>query len=135
MAASLTMAAVLLTPAAAFSYPSAMPPTDAVVSLIVLGLLCTATAFVVYTALITEIGPSRAVVITYINPIIAVGVGVAVLGESPGAGAIAGLLLILAGSWLATDGRLPPGPTAIVTRIRARRRERGTATAAITPGG
>jgi drug/metabolite transporter (DMT)-like permease len=129
MAASLAMAAVLLTPAAALSYPSSVPPTDAVVSLVVLGLLCTATAFVVYTALIKEIGPSRAVVITYINPVIAVALGVAVLGESPGAGAIAGLLLILAGSWLATDGRLPPGPTAIVTRARARRR-RGTATAA-----
>jgi drug/metabolite transporter (DMT)-like permease len=39
---------------------------------------------------------------------VAVGLGVAVLGERPGAGAIAGLLLILAGSWLSTDGRLPP---------------------------
>jgi hypothetical protein len=35
--------------------------------------------------------------------------GVAVLGERPGAGAVAGLLLILAGSWLSTGGRLPPG--------------------------
>jgi drug/metabolite transporter (DMT)-like permease len=50
-----------------------------------------------------------------------VALGVTVLGESPGAGAIAGLLLILAGSWLATDNRLPPNPTAIVTRWRARR--------------
>ena len=46
------------------------------------------------------------------NPVVAVTLGVIVLGESPGAGAIAGLLLILAGSWLATDGRLPPGPKA-----------------------
>ena len=36
--------------------------------------------------------------------------GVTVLGERPGAGAVAGLLLILAGSWLSTDGRLPPPP-------------------------
>jgi drug/metabolite transporter (DMT)-like permease len=47
-------------------------------------------------------------VITYINPVIAVGLGVALLGEQPGAGAVAGLLLILAGSWLSTGGRLPP---------------------------
>ena len=47
--------------------------------------------------------------ITYVNPLVAVAVGIAVLGERPGAGAIVGLLLILAGSWLSTDGRLPPG--------------------------
>jgi hypothetical protein len=40
--------------------------------------------------------------------VIAVGLGVSPLGERPGAGAVAGLLLILAGSWLSTDGRLPP---------------------------
>jgi drug/metabolite transporter (DMT)-like permease len=132
MAASLTIAAIMLTPAAAFSYPSSVPPTDALVALVVLGLLCTAIAFVIFNALIKEIGPSRAVVITYINPVIAVCLGIAVLGESPGAGAIAGLLLILAGSWLATDGRLPPGPTAIVTRGRARwRKRRHAATAAV----
>jgi len=45
-----------------------------------------------------------------------------VLGERPGAGAVAGLLLILAGSWLSTDGRLPPGLAGVVTRLRRRRR-------------
>jgi hypothetical protein len=49
-----------------------------------------------------------------------VALGVAVLGESLGAGAVAGLLLILAGSWLSTDGRLPPGLAAVVTRRRRR---------------
>jgi drug/metabolite transporter (DMT)-like permease len=76
---------------------------------IALGLVCTAAAFVIYTVLIREAGTSRATVITYINPMIAVILGVTLLGERPGAGAIAGLLLILAGSWLSTDGRLPPG--------------------------
>jgi drug/metabolite transporter (DMT)-like permease len=57
----------------------------------------------------------------YINPVIAVTLCVLVLGESPGAGAIAGLLTILAGSWLATDDRLRPNPTAIVTRLRGGR--------------
>jgi hypothetical protein len=52
---------------------------------------------------------------------------VAVLGESVTAGAVAGLLLILAGSWLATDGRLPPGLAAVVTR--GRRGGRGKITA------
>jgi drug/metabolite transporter (DMT)-like permease len=87
---------------------------------VVLGLLCTAAAFVLYGMLVLEVGAGRALVVTYINPVVAVGLGVAILGERPGAGAIAGLLLILAGSWLSTDGRLPPSPKAIVTRLAAR---------------
>jgi drug/metabolite transporter (DMT)-like permease len=53
--------------------------------------------------LIVEIGPGRAVVITYINPVVALILGVIFLGESPGIGSIAGLALILAGSWAATS--------------------------------
>ncbi len=44
------------------------------------------------------------------------------LGERPGAGAVAGLLLILAGGWLATDGRLPPGVARLMSRPRTRPR-------------
>jgi hypothetical protein len=85
---------------------------------VVLGLFCTAAAFVLYGALVAEVGAGRALVVTYVNPVVAVGLGVAVLGERPGTGAVAGLLLILAGSWLSTDGRLPPGLAALVTRGR-----------------
>jgi drug/metabolite transporter (DMT)-like permease len=59
-------------------------------------------------------------VITYINPIVAVALGVTLLDERLGAGAVAGLLLILAGSWLATDGRLPPGLAAVAARLGLR---------------
>jgi drug/metabolite transporter (DMT)-like permease len=90
------------------------------VALVVLGLFCTAAAFVFFGALIAEVGPGRALVITYVAPVVAVALGVTVLGERPGAGAVAGLLLILAGSWLSTDGRLPPGLQAIVTRVGRR---------------
>jgi drug/metabolite transporter (DMT)-like permease len=121
MGASLALAALFLTPAVALDPPTAPISGEAIAALVVLGLLCTAAAFVLYGMLIAEVGAGRALVVTYINPVIAVGLGVAVLGERPGAGAIAGLLLILAGSWLATGGRLPPSPTAIVTRLRARR--------------
>ncbi len=124
MGAALALAAIFLTPAVALDPPGAMPPAGAIGALLVLGLLCTATAFVLYGVLIAEVGAGRALVITYINPVVAVALGVAILGERPGAGAIAGLLLILAGSWLSTDGRLPPGPVAVVTRIRSRRRSR-----------
>ncbi len=90
-----------------------------------LGLVCTAAAFVIFTVLIREAGTSRATVITYINPVIAVMLGVTLLGERPGAGAVAGLLLILAGSWLSTDGRLPPGLSAWAGRRRTARVARG----------
>ena len=122
MGAALAIAAAVLTPAAALAPPAAAPSADAIVSLGVLGLFCTAAAFVFYGALVVEAGAGRALVITYVAPVVAVALGVAILGERPGAGAVAGLLLILAGSWLSTDGRLPPGPTAVVTRLRARRR-------------
>jgi drug/metabolite transporter (DMT)-like permease len=109
MGGSLAIASVLLALPAALDLPRSVPRPGALAAVIVLGLLCTAAAFVIFTVLIREAGTSRASVITYINPVIAVGLGVTLLGERPGAGAVAGLLLILAGSWLSTDGRLPPG--------------------------
>ena len=89
-----------------------------------LGLFCTAAAFAVYASLVSEVGAGRALVITYVAPVVAVGLGVAVLDERPGAGAIAGLLLILAGSWLATGGRRLPawgsGSGGRAARVRPR---------------
>ncbi len=109
MGASLLVASILLTIPAAFTAPSEAPTTDAVLSIVILGLICTALALVVFQFLILEVGPGRALVITYLNPVVAVFLGVLILDESLGAGAVAGLLLILAGSWLSTDGRMPPG--------------------------
>jgi drug/metabolite transporter (DMT)-like permease len=127
MGVTLAIAAILLTPAAAIAPPSQAPSTEAILSLLILGLVCTALAFVIFSNLIVEIGPGRALVITYINPVVAVALGVTVLGERPGASAIAGLLLILAGSWLSTDGRLPPG---LAERLRGRLRPRSSPTIA-----
>jgi drug/metabolite transporter (DMT)-like permease len=87
-------------------------------------VLCTAAALVLFGALVAEVGAGRALVITYVAPVVAVALGIAVLGERPGPGAIAGLLLIIAGSWLSTGGRLPPGLAAVVTRLRPRARRR-----------
>jgi drug/metabolite transporter (DMT)-like permease len=116
MGIALAIAALILTPAAAIDHPTSTPSLAAVGSLVALGLFCTAAAFVFYGMLIAEVGAGRALVVTYINPVVAVGLGVAILGERPGAGAIAGLLLILAGSWLSTDGRIPPGLAAALAR-------------------
>jgi drug/metabolite transporter (DMT)-like permease len=109
IAGSLALAAVVLTPAAALTVPDRAPSTDAVLSVVALGVLCSAVSFVFFFRLIAEAGPSRATIITYVNPVVAVALGVLLLDEDPGPGSIAGLLLILAGSWLATGGRrLPP---------------------------
>lgn len=120
MGAALAVAALVLTPAVLVSPPSSAPSGSGLLALVVLGLFCTAAAFVFYGALVAEAGPGRALVITYVAPVVALALGVAVLGEHPGAGAVVGLLLILAGSWLSTDGRLPPGLAALVGPLRRR---------------
>jgi drug/metabolite transporter (DMT)-like permease len=107
MGASLLVATGILAPFAALDLPSRAPTVGAWAAVVTLGVLCTAVAFVVYTLLIREAGTGRATVITYVNPLVAVALGVTLLGERPGPSALAGLLLILAGSWLSTGGRLP----------------------------
>jgi drug/metabolite transporter (DMT)-like permease len=116
MGASLGVASVLLAPAALLDLPRRAPSAGALGAVVVLGLLCTAVGFVIFTTLIREAGTSRAYVITYVNPVVAVALGVALLGERVGAAAVAGLLLILAGGWLSTDGRLPPPLARVVSR-------------------
>jgi drug/metabolite transporter (DMT)-like permease len=108
MGGSLAVAALVLTPLAIVDLPARVPSAGAFGAVVVLGVLCTALAFVVMTILIREAGTGRALVITYVNPVIALALGVVVLGERPGVSSMAGLLLILAGSWLSTGGRLPP---------------------------
>jgi drug/metabolite transporter (DMT)-like permease len=120
MGASLAIAGVVLTPFAVLDPPKSAPPATAWVSIVVLGLLCTALAFIVYSFLVAEVGPGRAIVITYVAPVVALALGIVVLDERPGPGALVGLRLILAGSWISTDGRLPPGLTARVGRRRLR---------------
>ena len=120
VAASLGIAALLVTPFALADVPDSVPSADTLASLVVLGLLCSALAFLFFFRLIAEIGPGRATVITYINPVVALALGVAVLDESVTTGVAVGLLLILAGSWLSTDGRLPPGLAGIAERFSGR---------------
>jgi drug/metabolite transporter (DMT)-like permease len=125
VAASLGVATLLLTPLAAADLPDEPLSAEALWSVVVLGLICSALAFLFFFRLIAEVGPGRATIITYINPVVALALGVAILDESVTAGAVVGLLLILAGSWLSTDGRLPPGLAAVAGRIGRRREQPG----------
>lgn len=101
-AACLAFAAVVYAPLAALTWPSAVPAGKVLASLAGLAMLCTAAAFVLFFALIAEAGPARASVITYINPAVAVTLGVLVLGERLTASMAVAFVLILGGSVLAT---------------------------------
>jgi drug/metabolite transporter (DMT)-like permease len=125
VAASLGVATLLLTPLAAADLPEEPLSAEALWSVVVLGLLCSALAFLFFFRLIAEVGPGRATIITYINPVVALALGVAILDESVTAGAVVGLLLILAGSWVSTDGRLPPGLAAVAGRLSRRGEQPG----------
>ena len=110
IALSLAAVAVAYVPIAAFSLPDQMPSPSVVGSVAALAVVCTALAFVLFFALIGEIGPVRATVITYVNPAVAAVLGVAILGESFSLGMGVGLALVLAGSILATRPRRNPAP-------------------------
>ncbi|MFL6142648.1 MAG: DMT family transporter [Labedaea sp.] len=121
-AAASSVGAIALAPAAAVHLPDRMPSPGVLVSLVALGLVCTGVAFVAYFALIAEAGPGRGTVITYINPAVAVTLGVTLLDEPLTATVAAGFLLIIAGSWLSTGGTLPPRLSTMPSALRFRRR-------------
>ncbi|MCV7134986.1 DMT family transporter [Mycobacterium hodleri] len=101
-AACLGVAAVVYAGPAAATWPSEMPSTRVLLALATLAVVCTAVAFIVFFALIREVGPTRALVFTYVNPAVALAAGVLVLAEPLTPWNIAGLALILGGSVLAT---------------------------------
>jgi drug/metabolite transporter (DMT)-like permease len=109
-AASMLVAALVLLPAALLSVPAKVPSHVALASILVLGGLCSACGLWLYFWLIAEAGAARAAIITYINPAVASLLGVGLLHEHFGAGAVLGLLLILLGSWWATQPRAQQAP-------------------------
>jgi drug/metabolite transporter (DMT)-like permease len=110
VAASLLVTAVVYLPFAAASWPSSMPSRHVLESVLGLAVVCTALAFLVFFALIGEVGPVRATVITYVNPAVAALLGVTILDERLSVGMLLGFALILAGSVLATGRGPEPVP-------------------------
>jgi len=108
--ASLVLTAVVYAPLAAFRWPSSMPSAHVVESVLGLAIVCTALAFILFFALIGEVGPVRATVITYVNPAVAAIVGVLLLGEKLTTGMIVGFVLVLAGTVIATGRGPEPVP-------------------------
>jgi drug/metabolite transporter (DMT)-like permease len=109
--ASLILATLVYAPFAPALWPDHLP-ASAAWSVLGLGVLCTAAAFLVFFALIAEIGPARATVITYVNPAVAVVLGALVLSEPVTLGMAVGFPLVIVGSvlgtWRADNRRRPP---------------------------
>lgn len=107
---SLAACAVAYAPIAASQWPHALPGADVLLSVGVLGVVCTALAFLLFFSLIHEVGPVRATVITYINPAVAAIAGILVLHETFTVGMAVGFVLVLGGSFLATRRRAAAVP-------------------------
>jgi drug/metabolite transporter (DMT)-like permease len=106
-AAVMSASAIILLPPALLTAPEAAPGLGPAAAVAVLGVLGTGVAFVIFYGLIASIGPARAFLVTYIAPGFAVAYGALLLSEQVTVATLAGLALILSGSWLAAEGRLP----------------------------
>jgi drug/metabolite transporter (DMT)-like permease len=102
MATALGISAILYAPVGIAQWPAELPRVNVWVAIVVLGVLCTAIALTTFNLLIAEVGPARATVITYINPAVAILLGVVFLDEPFTAGIALGFGLVLLGSVLAT---------------------------------
>jgi drug/metabolite transporter (DMT)-like permease len=106
-ASNLVISAVVWLPFALASLPSQSPGANAILSMLALGLGGTGIAFLFFYTSIAEVGPARASVVAYVAPAFSVVYGVTLLDEDLTVGTVGGLVLILAGSWLAAAGNLP----------------------------
>jgi drug/metabolite transporter (DMT)-like permease len=108
IAVAVALCAIGYAPAAAFQLPPSVPSDRVLASVAGLAVVCTAAAFILFFALITEVGPVRATVITYVNSAVAAVLGVTLLSESFTLGMGFGFALVLAGSVLATRRSATP---------------------------
>ena len=110
-AVALLLTALVYLPFAAPRLPATGVPSDrVVVSVLVLSLVCTVLALVLFFALILEVGPNRALVITFVNPAVAVVLGILVLSEPLTVGTLVGFPLVLLGCVLSTRRSRPRAP-------------------------
>jgi drug/metabolite transporter (DMT)-like permease len=110
LAASLVVASIVLLPVALLTMPRSLPSALSLMSIAVLGLVCTAMALLLYFYVIHAAGAARASVVAYISPAIAAVLGAVVLHEPVGVGLAAGLALILFGSALGSSGTKAGAP-------------------------
>jgi drug/metabolite transporter (DMT)-like permease len=112
IAVSVAVVALLYLPWTVADYSAGGISMEVIAAVVVLGLVCTALAFVLFFRLIALAGPVRATVITFINPAVAIGLGILVLSEPLTWGMVLGFPLVLLGAWWAT--RTPAGEAGAV---------------------
>lgn len=101
---SMVIVGIIYAVPAALSLPAeiaAGPAIESWIALVILGVVCSAIAFIIFFALIKEVGAARATLITYLNTLVALVLGVVFLNEPITAGLLVGFPLILIGSWFA----------------------------------
>jgi drug/metabolite transporter (DMT)-like permease len=96
-----------LFPAALLTAPGSAPGLGPLAAVLALGVVGTGIAFAIFYTLIGRVGPARSFIVAYLAPGFAVMYGAVLLDEQITGATIAGLALILAGSWLAVEGRIP----------------------------
>jgi drug/metabolite transporter (DMT)-like permease len=101
---ALAVASVLTLPVAVVTAPRELPGVRAVLAVIVLGLGCTALAYMLYYRLIDNVGEERAALANYLTPAFALFYGVLLLGEALTVWAVIGLILIIAGAEITLRG-------------------------------
>ena len=99
---AMILTALVFLPYAIGSWPTQRPSVEAIGSVVILGVFCTAIAFVIFFKLIAEVGPPRASLVTYLNTAVAVVLGVIILDEPFTLGIAIGLPLVLVGSYFAS---------------------------------
>ena len=116
VASSLALTMVAYAPVGIAQMPSSLPSPEVIAAVAVLGVICTALAFLVFFPLVAEVGAARATVITYVNPAVALALGVVFLKEPLTLGILLGFVLIVLGSVLATRRTAPAKPSAALSR-------------------
>jgi drug/metabolite transporter (DMT)-like permease len=117
MSVSLVLVAILYAPPALVGWPDTPPSEAVVLSIVILAVVCTAAAFLLFAELIREVGPVRATVITYVNPAVAAVLGVLILDEMLTPAMVVGFALAIAGSTLATGRPETPEAEAAAVEV------------------
>jgi drug/metabolite transporter (DMT)-like permease len=112
MASALTITALVYVPVVLVGDggPGALPSGKVIWSVVTLAAICTAAAFMLLFALVSEVGPVRATTITYLNPAVAVVAGALVLDEPVTVWTVIGFALVVTGSYLVNRGGRPAQP-------------------------